>query len=234
MAHIDYVMVQQGSGPQPQLFILFHRNGDDPRSMAEIGQWFGKAFPTAFVISVGAPIPLVQGGSAWFIEEDAPASTTVMQQKIDQIMPLFMQTVRECQKQCGVSAEATALIGFSEGSTMILEALKNSELLAGRAIIFSGRYNSAPNAASMHTTIHLIHGDDDEHIPLIHAVNAEQWLKEAGGDVTLDIIDELPHAIDDQGIEIALKHLRETIPQRYFDQISQGEAPDDDDVIPMV
>lgn len=234
MAHIDYVMVQQGSGPQPQLFILFHRNGDDPRSMAEIGRWFATDFPTAFVVSVGAPLPLTQGGSAWFIDDEPAASMTRTQQKIDQIMPLFTQTIRECQKQCGVSAEATALIGFSEGSIMILEALKNTELLAGRAIVFSGRYNSAPEAATLNTTVHLIHGDNDEQIPSIHAVNAEQWLTEAGGDVTLDIIDELPHAIDEQGIAIALKHLKETIPQRYFDQVSQGEAPDNDDVIPMV
>ena len=234
MAHIDYVMVQQGSGPQPQLFVLFHRNGDDPRSMAEIGQWFAKAFPAAFVVSVGAPIPLTQGGNAWFVDEQPAASTTHTQQKIDQIMPLFTQTIRECQKQCGVSPEATALIGFSEGSTMVLEALKTDELLAGRAIVFSGRYNTPPEKASLDTTIHLIHGDDDDFIPLIHAVNAEQWLNEAGGDVTLDIIDGLPHAIDDQGIGIAIKHLTETIPQRYFDQVAQGEAPDNDDVVPMV
>ena len=234
MAHIDYVMVQQGSGPQPQLFVLFHRSGDDPRSMAEIGQWFAKDFPAAFVVSVGAPIPLAQGGSAWFVDEVPDASTTVTQQKIDQILPLFTQTIRECQKQCGVSPEATALIGFSQGSMMILEALKSEELLAGRAIIFSGRYNSAPTVASLNTTIHLIHGEDDEQIPLIHAVNAEQWLNEAGGDVTLNIIEQLPHAIDEQGIAIALKHLKETIPQRYFDDAAQGQAPDNDDVIPMI
>lgn len=232
MAHVDYVMVQQGTGPQPQLFILYHRNGDNPHAMAEIGQWFAKEFPSAFVVSVGAPIPLNQGGSAWFIHEEG--STTSNQQKIDQIMPLFTQSIRECQKKCGVGPEATALVGFSDGGTMILEALKSPELLAGRAIIFSGRYTSAPHTASLQTTVHLIHGDDDQHIPLVHAVNAEQWLSEAGGDVTLDIIDQLPHAIDEEGITKALRHLKETIPRRYFDEISQGDSPDQDDVIQLV
>ncbi len=232
MAHLDYIMVQQGKGPQPQLFILYHRNGDNPHSMAEVGQWFAKEFPAAFVVSVGAPIPLNQGGSAWFIKEST--STTAHQQQVDQIMSLFIQSIRECQRQCRVAPEATALIGFSESGSMILEALKDEELLAGRAIIFSGSYVSAPHTASLLTTIHLIHGGEDEEVPLIHAVNAQEWLSEAGGDVTLDIIEGLPHAIDDEGVATALRHLKETIPRRYFDEVSQGDSPDNDDVIPTL
>ena len=70
----------------------------------------------------------------------------------------FIETVRYWQKQSGVGANATALIGFSQGAIMALESIKAEPGLASRVIAFNGRYASLPETASTATTIHLIHG----------------------------------------------------------------------------
>ncbi len=125
------------------------------------------------------------------------------QARVDAIMPTFIETVRYWQKQSGVGANATALIGFSQGAIMVLESIKAEPGLASRVIAFNGRYASLPETASTATTIHLIHGGEDPVIDLAHAVAAQEALISAGGDVTLDIVEDLGHAIDNRSMQFA-------------------------------
>ncbi|ABB62709.1 conserved hypothetical protein [Shigella dysenteriae Sd197] len=127
-----------------------------------------------------------------------------------------------------------ALIGFSQGAIMALESIKAEPGLASRVIAFNGRYASLPETASTATTIHLIHGGEDPVIDLAHAVAAQEALISAGGDVTLDIVEDLGHAIDNRSMQFALDHWRYTIPKHYFDEALSGGKPGDDDVIEMM
>ncbi|UIL53452.1 MULTISPECIES: esterase [Pantoea] len=224
---LKYVIVQQPA-TAAQLFLLYHGVGDNPDSMGEIGSWFARTFPEALVVSVGAPA----AGRQWFPEADLHDQT--VQQRVDAAMPQFVESVRHWQQQSGVRAEATALIGFSQGGSMVLEGVKAHADLAGRAVVFNGRFVTLPEKASTRTTVHLIHGDYDEQIPLHHAQLAEQRLTALGGDVTLDIVDDLAHAIDHRSMALALDHLRYTVPKRYFDEALSGAKPGDDDVIVMM
>ncbi|EOK8724741.1 esterase [Escherichia coli] len=117
---------------------------------------------------------------------------------------------------------------------MVLESIKAEPGLASRVIAFNGRYASLPETASTATTIHLIHGGEDPVIDLAHAVAAQEALISAGGDVTLDIVEDLGHAIDNRSMQFALDHLRYTIPKHYFDEALSGGKPGDDDVIEMM
>ncbi|MGS5676281.1 esterase, partial [Escherichia coli] len=69
-----------------------------------------------------------------------------------------------------------------------------------RVIAFNGRYASLPETASTATTIHLIHGGEDPVFDLAHAVAAQEGLISAGGEVTLDIVEDLGHAIDNRSM----------------------------------
>jgi len=153
------------------------------------------------------------------------------QERVNAIMPTFVDTVRYWQQQSGVKANATALIGFSQGAIMALESIKAEPGLASRVIAFNGRYATLPERASTETTIHLIHGGEDRVIELSHAVAGQEALIRAGGDVTLDIVDDLGHAIDDRSIQFALDHLRFTVPKHYFDEALSGGKPNDDDIV---
>ncbi|ORM74397.1 esterase [Pantoea wallisii] len=229
---LHYVIVQQPANPA-QLFLLYHGVNDNPNSMAQIGSWFAKAFPEAQVVAVGAPhAGSAPQGRQWFA--DIPAHDRSEQQGVNAVMPSFIESVHHWQQATGVRPEATALVGFSQGGMMVLEGVKAQPDLAGRAIVFSGRYATLPERATTRNTIHLIHGDYDEQVPLQHAQQAMQRLTALGGDVTLDIVDDLPHAIDDRSMQLALDHLRYTVPRRYFDEALSGAKPGDDDVIMMI
>ena len=229
---LRYVIVQQPDNAA-QLFLLYHGVNDNPDSMAQIGSWCAQAFPQAQVVSVGAPYPAsAPQGRQWYAE--IPEHDRSQQQGVDAVMPSFVESVRHWQQQSGVRPEATALVGFSQGGTMVLEGVKAQPDLAGRVVAFSGRYVTLPEQASTRNTIHLIHGDYDEQVPMQHAEAAMQRLTALGGDVTLDIVDDLPHAIDERSMQLALNHLRYTVPRRYFDEALSGAKPGDDDVVMMV
>jgi phospholipase/carboxylesterase len=228
----DHFVVQSPSAPAKQLLLLFHGVGDNPVSMGQIGSWFAPLFPDALIVSVGGVEPCGPNGRQWFSVQGVTEENR--QQRIDAIMPTFIDIVRHWQKESGVSPLATALIGFSQGTIMSLESTKAAPGLASRIIAFNGRFATLPTSASTATTVHLIHGREDRVIDLSHAVAAQEALIEAGGDVTLDIIDDLGHAIDDRSIQFALDHLRYTVPKHYFDEALSGGKPQDDDIIELL
>jgi len=227
---LPHVVVQTPSLPATQLFLLYHAAGDNPVAMGEIGHWFAGAFPRALVVSVGGPQADADGGFHWYM----PSVPDGHQQQVVGALDGFIASVRHWQQQSGGNARATALIGFAQGATMALEAIKVQPGLAGRVVAFSGRYATLPDQAGTRTTIHLIHGDHDTVLPLTHAVAAEERLSALGGDVTLDIIDDLPHAIDERAMRLALERLQFTVPRRYFDEALSGAKPGDDDVIALM
>ncbi|OAT22967.1 phospholipase/carboxylesterase family protein [Buttiauxella gaviniae ATCC 51604] len=226
----DHFVVQSPATPAKQLILLFHGVGDNPVAMGEIGSWFAPHFPDALVVSVGGPAPSgLYKGREWF--SVAGVTEENRQARVDAIMPTFVQVVRDLQKDSGVPANATALIGFSQGAIMALEGVKAQSELASRVVAFNGRYAQLPPSASTSTTIHLIHGDVDKVIDVKHAFDAYEQLMQLGGDVTLDVIDDLGHAIDERSIQIALDHLRYTVPKHYFDEALSGGKPNDDDIV---
>ncbi|QNU42565.1 esterase [Mixta calida] len=231
--NLSYVVVPNPSTPPQQLFLLYHAAGDNPVAMGEIGGWFAEVYPQALVISVGGPEPGGQApGRQWYSE--TALNDASLQQRVDEAMPQFLRSVSEWQQQTGIAPEATALIGFSQGSVMVLEGSKAQPALAGRIVAFSGRYASLPEQATAKTTIHLIHGQDDEIYQAELAQQAAARLTALGGDVTLDIVEDLPHAIDQRSMNLALDHLRYTVPRRYFEEALSGGKPRESDVITLM
>jgi len=225
----DHFIVQKPDNAAKQLLLFFHGVGDNPVNMGNIASWFAPLFPEALIVSVGGVEPCGPNGRQWFSVQGVTEENR--QARIDAIMPVFIDTVRYWQQQSGVGPLATALVGFSQGSIMSLESLKAQPDLASRVIAFNGRYASLPTKVSTATTIHLIHGGEDRVIDLAHAVAAQDALLQAGGDVTLDIVEDLGHAIDDRSMQLALDHLRFTVPKHYFDEALSGGKPDNDDIV---
>lgn len=225
----DHYVVQSPASPAKQLLLLFHGVGDNPVNMGEIGAHFAPRFPEALIVSIGGVEPCGPEGRQWFSVQNVTEESR--QARVDAVMPAFIAIVRDWQQQSGVGAEATALIGFSQGAIMALESIKAQPGLASRVIAFNGRYATLPGQADTQTTVHLIHGGEDRIIELQYAVNAQEALMREGGDVTLDIVDDLGHAIDDRSMALALDHLRYTVPKRYFDEALSGGKPNDDNIV---
>lgn len=194
----EHFVVQSPATPAAQLILLFHGVGDTPEAMGEIGSYFAKDFPQALVVSIGGPFAFGNGsGRQWFSVQGVTEENRA--ERIAEVMPQFIETVRYWQQQSGVNDAGTALVGFSQGSIMALEALKAEPRLAGRVVAFSGRFASLPERAFGDCVVHLIHGEQDAVIAVIavqHARAAAEQLQAIGVDFTLDVEEDVGHAIN--------------------------------------
>lgn len=221
----EHFVVQSPATPAAQLILLFHGVGDTPVAMGEIGCYFAKEFPQALVVSVGGPSAFGNGsGRQWFSVQDVTEENRV--ERIAEVMPLFIETVRYWQQHSGVNDAGTALVGFSQGSIMALEALKAEPKLAGRVVAFSGRFASLPDQAFGDSVVHLIHGEQDAVISVQHAQAAAERLQANGVDFTLDVEEGVGHAINQDMMDSALERLHYYVPQRYWEEAMFGKRGD--------
>lgn len=218
----EHFVVQSPATPAEQLILLFHGVGDNPVNMGQIGRYFAKEFPQALVVSIGGPFasgPV--NGRQWFSVQGITEDNR--QARIDEVLPQFVAVVRRWQQQSGLGAQATALVGFSQGSIMSLEAVKAEPQLAGRVVAFSGRFATLPEQAPKDTVIHLIHGEDDNVINVEQSKAAATRLATLGADVTLDLEEDNGHAINQGMMDSALERLRYYVPQHYWDEALSGK-----------
>jgi phospholipase/carboxylesterase len=120
--------------------------------------------------------------------------------------------ITEAMAEEGVGPAQTALVGFSQGTMMSLYvAPRRPEQLAG-VVGFSGRLLEGENLADEALTkppLLLIHGDQDEMIPLVALHEAQTALVDAGFEVRSHISRGIGHGIAPDGLGLALGFLAE-------------------------
>lgn len=218
------LIIQTPTGPAQQLILLFHGVGSDPQAMRPLGQRLADEFPNAMVVSTAAANTSTLGrGYEWFsvigINEEN------RQARVDDAMPAFEACVAHWQAQSGVGAAATALIGFSQGAIMSLEAAKRNPPCAGRVVAIGGRFASLPGEALMDVTVHFLHGKEDAVIPYNNTVLAAHHLRDLGSDVTAEVLPFIGHEIHPEFIELVMTRLTTHIPHRVWAQALAADAP---------
>ncbi len=221
MASDNSIVIQQPGEQAGQLILLFHGVGARPESMAWLGGRLAAEFPNAMVVSVAAPTRSDMAlGFQWFsvagvTEENRSA-------RIAEVMPSFATCVAYWQTQAGVTAAATALIGFSQGAVMALESTKLATPLASRVVAISGRFAALPDAAHADVAVHMLHGKADTVIPYSHTVNAAHRLRDLGCDVTADVLPFIGHEIHPELAELVVTKLTTHIPQRIWASVMEA------------
>lgn len=213
------------TGAPQQLMVLLHGVGSNAARLAPLAQVLRAHFPQAAVLVPNGFEVFDGGGDArqWFsvsgvTEANRPA-------RVEAALPRLLDWIHAAQARLQVGRAATALIGFSQGSIMALEAVAREDGLAGRVLAFSGRYARLPEQAPQHTTLHLLHGNADAVMPVGLAQAAFEHLAELpGSDVTLDIAEGVGHELHAALVEQALHRLTYHIPLRTW-QAALGGAP---------
>ncbi|MEP6505232.1 MAG: esterase [Betaproteobacteria bacterium] len=211
----ESIIVARPEGQAEQLMLLFHGVGTTAHDMVPLGRLLAAEFPAAFIVSVNAPIATGPSAGQWFsvldiTEENRP-------ERVEAALPAFIHAVHHWQGQAGVATDAVALIGFSQGGIMALEATRDQAPLAGRVISIAGRFAKLPEAANEGTTLHLFHGKLDPVIPYGFTVEAAQHLVKIGADVTADVIPFVGHQINDDIVALMIERLRGHLPKRTWE-----------------
>jgi phospholipase/carboxylesterase len=210
----DSIVVARPEGQAGQLVLMFHSAGTGPEDMVPLGQALAAEFPGAFVVSVAAPAQ-PGGGNSWFslLEIDEASRPG----RVAAAMPGFVDTVRRWQREAGVDTDAIALVGFSQGGEMALEATREQPAIAGRVVAIAGRFARLPESPNPGTTLHLLHGKLDPVTPYAATVEAAQHLVRIGADVTADVIPFCGHQINDDVVELLIERLRGHLPRRTWE-----------------
>ena len=93
------------------------------------------------------------------------------------------------------------LIGYAQGGMVALEAAKEFPGLAGAVVAYSARFARLPlSGTRMRSRVHLVHGGYDSVVSRVHAERAARVLAGLHVPVTLDIIEDLGHALTHEAI----------------------------------
>lgn len=196
-----------------KLLIMLHGVGSNGADLAPIGQHIAQNIG-ADSISPDAPHRFDQGGAGrqWFsiagvTEANRPA-------RVVEARASFDTTLSEIIAQHGLQNQLhnVALIGFSQGSIMALDAVASGRWPVGAVIAFSLRLASpAPLAPALQTPVLLIHGTTDPVIPITEATNAKAALTAAGLNTKLHLLPGVGHTITPEGVALAQDFLSENL-----------------------
>lgn len=208
------------SGKVERIVILLHGFGADGEDLIGLAPYLAPKLPnTAFFAPNGPDICEISPfGRQWFSlarcdgdylrrrSETQATAFEAMYEEAVEASPIILDYIQKLQNLYNLPASKVALVGFSQGTMMSLHiGLRQSEPFAC-VVGFSGALVGASKLkADMTCTcpIQLIHGEADEMLP-IHAVElAKQGLKDAGVPVDVMRRPNLPHSIDQEGLEAA-------------------------------
>ena len=187
--------------PARHLFVFLHASGADARSMIPAAFKYQGRFPSA-ALMVPSGFSLYREtpeSMQWFSTKDLSDDNRM--DRVRAILPRVEQLVRREQASLRVPAERTVLIGYSQGGTVALEAVKAFAELAGAVVAYSARFARLPQPGTrMDSRIHLVHGRYDSVVSRVHAERAARALAGLHVPVTLDIIEDLGHALTHEAI----------------------------------
>lgn len=191
------------------LVIFLHGVGSSGANLAPLGRAWGAILPETDFAAPDAPFISDMGqGHQWFsvrgvTEENRPGRILAAREGFDATLAAIIAAHGLTSR-----LDKVALVGFSQGSIMALDALVSGRWPVAGIVAFSGRLAAPePFAPSTTTKALLIHGDADRIMASGESLAAAERLKTLGIDATVTIEPGLAHAISQGGAERAATFL---------------------------
>jgi len=197
------------SGTARQLVVFLHGYGADGNDLIDIGHMWAQLLPDAVFASPHAPEPCAEApvGRQWFsIDRANPAARW---NGVSAVAPTVHRFLDAELKRHGLSADALAIVGFSQGTMLGLHVGLRRATPPLAIVGYSGRL-TAPNQtdfAAMQAEIIsrppvlLIHGDMDPVVPPDSLELSARGLKILGIDAETHMSHGIGHGIDEDGLE---------------------------------
>ncbi|MCF8480580.1 MAG: prolyl oligopeptidase family serine peptidase [Rhodospirillum sp.] len=220
-APLDGPSLPPASGDLPrQIIILLHGYGADGHDLIGLAPTLARRLPEAIFYSPNAPEPceVWGGGRQWFslarFDPDlARRDPATMDRAFEDLeagassaLPALNSYLDRLLEGHGLEPNRLALLGFSQGTMMALLAGLRRETPLAAIAGFSGALLGASRLAKTirsRPPVHLIHGQNDPIVPPSASRRALAALRTEGVDVDLTECPDLPHAIDNQGLNAA-------------------------------
>ncbi len=190
------------SGQAPKgLVVALHGYGSNGDDLISLAPYWEKLLPDVQFSSPNAPTQLAGFGAMyqWFpIESMDPVH---LAKGVMNAAPLLEAFLAAEMARFGVTKAQTALVGFSQGTMMALQVgLASKEPYAG-ILGYSGALVGNPDLASKPPVL-LVHGDQDDVVPLAASQMAQRFLSSAGLDARLHVSPRAGHTIAMDGLQL--------------------------------
>ena len=198
----------QSRRPARRLVVLLHGYGADGNDLIEIGRVWQALLPDAAFVAPHAPRSCGQApsGREWF-----PLTFRDPDERwrgVNAAAPILDRFIDTELARRNLPASALALVGFSQGTMMALHiGLRRAQPVAaivGYSGIFVLPDGAEPDAVateiSARPPILLVHGDEDDLIPVQAIFHSSQALAALGVPVQWHISAGIGHGIDGEGL----------------------------------
>ena len=194
------------SGGAPKKLVIFlHGYGSNGQDLIGLGQHWASALPDVQWVSPNAPdsVPGAPNGFQWFpisnldperVREGAAIAGPIVDDFIDAELERYR-----------LSEKDLLLVGFSQGTMLSLQAgLRRTRQIAG-ILGFSGALpggESLKEEIASKPPIFLIHGDQDDVLPLPFMLDAANALAAADHGAQWHISQGIKHSIGQDGLQL--------------------------------
>ena len=194
-----------------QLVIFVHGYGADGKDLIGLAPYFARHLPDAAFVAPNGPqrCDMSPMGFQWFAISQFDASSRL--NGVLEAAPILNQFIDQELENHGLKDENILLVGFSQGTMMSLHVglrrerqlagiLGYSGLLAGPELIGDEIKSKPP--------ILLIHGDQDEMLPVQHLHDAVDALGGAGLNLEWHVSQGAGHTIAQDGLELGMEFVQ--------------------------
>jgi phospholipase/carboxylesterase len=210
MVELDGPRLEPRSGRPTQLVVLLHGYGADGNDLIEIGKAWAARLPDAAFVSPHAPRPCGQApmGREWF-----PLTFRDPNERwtgVNQAAPMLEAFLDAELQRHNLAPNALALVGFSQGTMMSLHVGLRRAIAPAAIVGYSGLLVMPGDedadikafAADIRARppVLLVHGDQDQLIPLQALFHAAQGLSALDIPVQWHISAGVGHGIDQEGL----------------------------------
>lgn len=222
---LQALVVQQPT-QAAQLVLLFHGEFTTAHAMLPLASALATTFPQALVACIEAPYATPDGDArTWLAGAYSDDALNKLAPHVQSSMPSFLQMVGYWQSQTGVTSQATALVGFGQGATLVLESTQTDTPPASRVVAIAGRFATLPNTSAYRGTIHLLHGKSDTTVPFQHAIATAYRLRDLGIDLTAEVLPFIGHELHLEFINATVNKLSNHISKHLLEEHGNAESP---------
>ena len=209
MADLDGPRLEPRTGVAKQLVVFLHGYGADGNDLIDIGRAWQQQLPDAAFVSPHAPRPCGQApmGREWF-----PLTMRDPNERWDGVnaaAPGLNAFLDAEPARRSLTDSALALVGFSQGTMMSLHVGLRRATAPAAIVGYSGMLVTPPNEADIDAfaaeirsrpPVLLVHGDQDQLIPVQALMHAAQGLAALDVPVEWHISPGVGHGIDQEGL----------------------------------
>ncbi|WP_341319001.1 dienelactone hydrolase family protein [Paraburkholderia sp. IMGN_8] len=194
------------NAPAKALVVLLHGVGSNARDLMPLADIWSESLPDVAFASLDGSEAFDGGfgGRQWFsLREVVEANREA---RVAAAYPALRRMLEAELAHWQLDFSRLALVGFSQGSIMSMHHVATSAQGAAAVVAYSGRLASAI-VAQNGTPLTLVHGEEDEVIPVRELERAADAFSNAGYTVDAYVLSGTGHTINADGVELGREAL---------------------------